>query len=248
MVNRYIRHGIVLCITLFLVIAIPARYETSSAQTAKQSALVHKSRVNGLAFGDAFHKYKETYLYTFYLMPQYEVQLVPGSGNIIFEERMNKDLQKSTHDALAYIRANADMLGIAKHTLRAYDIYIYIHDDGIEGSYTGTSAGVTIALGLISAFSGQPISSQYATTGEIDRDGNIFSIGGIASKIEAAWQNGASHIILPRANKKDTDRFPDCAKKLTFIWTDTIEEILDQIHFKKQYHSDTVFYTNSIVL
>ena len=64
----------------------------------------------------------------------------------------------------------------------------------------GPSAGVATTLSILSCEYGIPIPSDYAFTGEIDLLGNVWAVGGIKQKVEAACERGCSKVFIPLQN------------------------------------------------
>lgn len=64
----------------------------------------------------------------------------------------------------------------------------------------GPSAGITIFAGIYSAIKKIGIDQKIAFTGEISVLGEIFPVGGIMEKIEAAKNAGAKRVIIPYDN------------------------------------------------
>ncbi|MFK5173313.1 S16 family serine protease, partial [Propionibacterium freudenreichii] len=77
----------------------------------------------------------------------------------------------------------------------------------------GPSAGITLAIAIISAFTERKVRSDYAMTGEITLRGKILPVGGVKEKILAARRVGIRNVILPVDNKKDLIDVPPEALK-----------------------------------
>ena len=61
----------------------------------------------------------------------------------------------------------------------------------------GDSAGAAMATAVISAALKLPIDSSIAMTGAISVQGNIYPVGGVDFKVEAAFESGISCVIVP---------------------------------------------------
>ncbi|MDT8444455.1 MAG: S16 family serine protease, partial [Desulfuromonadales bacterium] len=91
----------------------------------------------------------------------------------------------------------------------------------------GPSAGVTIATALASLYSGRPVRSDTAMTGEITLSGLVLPVGGIKEKILAARRAGINRVILPHENDKDLSSLPDQVRTgMELIFVERIEDVL----------------------
>ena len=73
----------------------------------------------------------------------------------------------------------------------------------------GPSAGVTLAMSMISLFTGRPVKPDVAMTGEITLRGRVLPVGGIKEKVLAAHRAGIHTIVLPKQNEKDLADVPE---------------------------------------
>ncbi len=64
----------------------------------------------------------------------------------------------------------------------------------------GPSAGIALAVALMSALTGQCADHLMAFTGEVTIHGAVRPVGGIREKIEAAIAAGAHSVVIPEAN------------------------------------------------
>jgi ATP-dependent Lon protease len=72
----------------------------------------------------------------------------------------------------------------------------------------GSSAGITIATGIVSALKKLPVRNDIAITGEITIMGKVIAVGGIQQKIRAAYDAGVKEILLPADNLKEAKELP----------------------------------------
>ncbi|MCK8602492.1 S16 family serine protease [Desulfoferrobacter suflitae] len=92
---------------------------------------------------------------------------------------------------------------------------VHLHFMGGSTRKDGPSAGGAIALALASLLSGRKIRRDVAMTGEIDTRGRITSVGGLALKIETAYNAGCRTVVIPRENlhgEGGIERFPQALK------------------------------------
>lgn len=68
----------------------------------------------------------------------------------------------------------------------------------------GPSAGIALAVALMSALCGKAPVSHLALTGEITVQGDVRPVGGVREKIQAALSAGAKLVLIPKANWEDT--------------------------------------------
>jgi len=82
-----------------------------------------------------------------------------------------------------------------------YDIYVQFLQtyEGVEGD----SASIAVATAIISALKGIPIKQDFAMTGSLSVRGEVLPVGGVSSKVEAAFEAGVRCVIVPKANMKD---------------------------------------------
>ncbi|MFR9710106.1 ATP-dependent protease LonB [Paenibacillus sp. MB22_1] len=64
----------------------------------------------------------------------------------------------------------------------------------------GPSAGLAIATAIASAIKRVPVNNQIAMTGELGIHGKVKPVGGVVAKVEAAFQAGATTVLIPKDN------------------------------------------------
>ena len=82
---------------------------------------------------------------------------------------------------------------------------LHIHCPEAATPKDGPSAGLAITTAILSVLVGIPIRNDVAMTGEVDLFGNACEIGGLYSKIQGAYNAGATKVLIPRENEKDLD-------------------------------------------
>lgn len=171
----------------------------------------------GVASGLAWTPYGGEVLYV-------EALVMPGRGNLILTGSLGEVMKESAQAALSYIRSKSEEFGLDPKFYTKYDIHIHVPSGAIPKD--GPSAGVTMAIALLSALTKKPVSKDYAMTGEIVLRGNVLPVGGIKEKALAALRKGITQVIIPAQNEKDLDEIPeDLRSKIKFIKISHLDEV-----------------------
>lgn len=107
-----------------------------------------------------------------------------------------KSMAKGSVDNVTTVLANQYGIVFAD-----YDIHINFPN---AGPVDGPSAGLTIAVAILSAIRRTPIDNTVAMTGEISLRGLVKPVGGVSAKISAAKQAGAKKVLIPKDNWQAT--------------------------------------------
>lgn len=153
-----------------------------------------------------------------------EVCLMKGTGRLQITGLLGDVMKESAQAALSYVRGNANKLGIFSDVFRKTDIHIHIPEGATQKD--GPSAGVTIATGLVSAFTGVPVKKRVAMTGEVTLRGKVLPIGGLKEKLLAAKRGQVEEVLIPRNNLNDlTEISNDIKKGLNISAIKTVDEM-----------------------
>jgi len=154
-----------------------------------------------------------------------EVITMPGKGNLNLTGQLGDVMQESARAALSYARSNAQALGIPVDFRDKLDLHIHIPKGAIPKD--GPSAGISMALAIVSALAQRPIRSDVALTGEITLRGRVLPIGGLKEKVLAAHRIGIQTIVLPADNQPDVADIPvDIRKRLIFKYVNSMDEVI----------------------
>ena len=140
-----------------------------------------------------------------------EVSIMPGQEKLTLTGQLGEVMKESAKAALSFIRSNFKELKVPKNFFHRKEIHIHIPEGAIPKD--GPSAGITIAMALISAASGYPVRGDVAMTGEITLRGNILPIGGLNEKLLAAKRSGITTVIIPKDNEPDLVEVNEFVKK-----------------------------------
>src|SRR5690606_30454909 len=91
----------------------------------------------------------------------------------------------------------------------------------------GPSAGVAMAVAMVSVLTGIPIRKDIAMTGEITLRGRVTASGGPKEKLLAALRSGVKTALITQENENDLEEVPDNVKAgLDIIPIATADEAL----------------------
>jgi ATP-dependent Lon protease len=155
-----------------------------------------------------------------------EVAVVPGSGEVRLTGTLGDVMKESAMAALTYARSRAHVLGLDAQFHERVDIHIHIPEGATPKD--GPSAGITIAVALISALTGRPTRPDVAMTGEITLRGRVLGVGGVKEKAVAALRNGIRRVLLPAANAPELELLPkEVLDGVAFTPVRVMDDVLD---------------------
>ena len=156
-----------------------------------------------------------------------EARMLKGKGDLILTGRLGEVMKESSSAAFSYTKLKLFELELDTEELRRYDIHLHIPEGAVPKE--GPSAGVTLAVSLLSLLTGIPVRPDYAMTGEITLRGKILPVGGIKEKIIAAHRYGIRNILIPSENEKDyREDIPEELKRDIHVHpVDTMDELLE---------------------
>jgi ATP-dependent Lon protease len=135
-----------------------------------------------------------------------ESSYVRGKGRVIKTGSLGDVMQESIQAALTVVRSRSEKLGISQDFYEKYDVHIHVPAGATPKD--GPSAGVGMCTALISVFTGIPVRSDTAMTGEITLHGQVLKIGGLKEKLLAAKRGGIKRVIIPQDNEADLREIP----------------------------------------
>ena len=157
-----------------------------------------------------------------------DVTIMRGTERLTLTGQLGDVMKESAQAALSYIRSNAKKFGINAYFSKNREIHLHLPEGAIPKD--GPSAGISMAMAIISAASNRPARNDVAMTGEITLRGNVLPIGGLNEKLLAAQRSGISTVLIPLENMKDLKEIPDKVKEgLQIVPIGTIEEAVKYV-------------------
>jgi ATP-dependent Lon protease len=154
-----------------------------------------------------------------------EVSLMPGKSKLTLTGQLGDVMRESAKAAFTWTRSHFNELGLKSNFAENIDVHIHVPEGAVPKD--GPSAGVAIAVALVSALTGIPVRRDVGMTGEVTLRGRVLEIGGLKEKSIAGHRAGLSTIIVPKDNKKDLDDIPAQVKKdIKFVFAENVEGVL----------------------
>jgi ATP-dependent Lon protease len=148
-----------------------------------------------------------------------------GKKDLALTGMMGDVMKESAQAALTYIKSKAETLGVSEDVFDTLEAHIHVPQGAIPKD--GPSAGITMAVALISALTKRPLNRRIAMTGEITLTGRVLPIGGLKEKTLAALRANMEKVIIPDENKRELSEIPDYVKrKLKFLPVKTMDDVV----------------------
>jgi ATP-dependent Lon protease len=157
-----------------------------------------------------------------------EATRMKGGQQLILTGSLGTVLKESAQTALSYVRSHADRYGIDPDFFAEHDIHIHIPAGAVPKD--GPSAGVTIALALISLLNSNPARRRVGMSGEITLNGKLLPVSGIREKVLAAQRAGLKTVVFPKRNEVDVNSLPaDVTEGVEVVLAEDIGELIDLV-------------------
>jgi ATP-dependent Lon protease len=155
-----------------------------------------------------------------------EATSVPGKEGLTLTGKMGDTMKESAAIAMTVARKLAvERYEVARDWVDINHIHLHIPEGATPKD--GPSAGITMAIALLSLMRDKVIAGRLVMTGELSLTGQVLAIGGLKEKTIAARRNKARHIIIPKQNERDLDDIPGHVKKgIEFHPVERFEEVL----------------------
>ena len=170
--------------------------------------------VNGLAYTDFGGE----------ILP-IEVNFFPGNGQLTLTGNLGKVMEESARAAFSFVKSVSAKFNIPENFFKEHDFHIHAPEGAVPKD--GPSAGVALAIAILSAATNIPLKNDVGMTGETDLRGNSMEIGGLREKSLAALREHLTTICVPKSNHKDVEELPEEVKKgLHIIEVESVLEVI----------------------
>ena len=158
---------------------------------------------------------------------QIEVNVMPGSGEIMLTGQLGDVMKESARTGISYIRSVSRNYGIADDFFEKHDIHVHIPEGAVPKD--GPSAGITMATAMLSAVTERKVRADLAMTGEVTLRGRVLPIGGLKEKLLAAKNARMKTVLVPKENKADVEEIStEITKGLEILYVENMDEVLRQ--------------------
>jgi ATP-dependent Lon protease len=179
----------------------------------------------GVATGLAWTEFGGDTLYV-------EASCRKGKKELLLTGNMGDVMKESVQAALTYIKSMAKKLGIDGDIFNDLEMHVHVPQGAIPKD--GPSAGITMAVAMISAITKKSVNRNIAMTGEITLTGRVLGIGGLKEKTLAALRNRMEKVIIPEENVHELVEIPSYVKKkITFLPVKNMNDVVKIVFGKK---------------
>jgi len=157
-----------------------------------------------------------------------DVAKMRGKNKFTLTGQLGDVMKESAQAALTYVRAHSDHFGLDEDFFEKNELHIHIPEGAIPKD--GPSAGLAMALAMISLLTNRKVRHDVAMTGEITLRGEVYAIGGLNEKLLAAQRNKIQTVLIPHENIKDLAEIPEKVKAgLKIVGVKTLDEALPYV-------------------
>ena len=135
-----------------------------------------------------------------------EATAIAGSGGLTLTGQLGEVMRESAQAALTYIKEHLPEWGLDPKALAKMDLHIHVPEGAIPKD--GPSAGVTMAVSVLSTLTGRPVPRDMAFSGEITLRGAVLPVGGLRDKLLAAQRYRIKTVFLPASNRHERRELP----------------------------------------
>ena len=154
-----------------------------------------------------------------------EVNTMPGEGKIQLTGQLGDVMKESAQAGISYIRSVGSEYGVPEDYFEKHDVHLHIPEGAVPKD--GPSAGITMAVAVLSAATNRKIRADLAMTGEITLRGRVLPIGGLKEKLLAAQMAGIHLVLVPEKNRRDVEELSsEITKGMEIVFVSHMDEVL----------------------
>ncbi len=170
-----------------------------------------------------------------------EATIARGRGELVLTGQLGEVMQESGSAAWGYLLSHVERDAALRRLierspfltqegldLATQDVRVHVPEGAVPKD--GPSAGLALAVAMLSALGGVPVKPRVAMTGEITLGGRILRVGGLKEKLLAAGRSGVRTVVLPASNRATIAELPaDLTAKLALVYVASFEEALPHV-------------------
>jgi len=170
-----------------------------------------------------------------------EATVARGRGELVLTGQLGDVMQESASAAWGYLLGHVEQTAELQPLIRrspyltkegldlgAQDIRVHVPEGAVPKD--GPSAGMALAVAMLSALTGVRVRARVAMTGEITLSGRILRIGGLKEKLLAAGRAGVRTVVLPEANRGTVAELPaDIVGGLELVYVSAFTQALPHV-------------------
>ena len=170
-----------------------------------------------------------------------EATIARGRGELVLTGQLGEVMQESGAAAwghlLSHVERDAALHCVIRRSpfmtadgldLANQDVRVHVPEGAVPKD--GPSAGLALAVAMLSALGGVPVKPRVAMTGEITLGGRILRVGGLKEKLLAAGRSGVRTVVLPATNRATVAELPsELTAKLELAYVASFEEALPHV-------------------
>jgi ATP-dependent Lon protease len=170
-----------------------------------------------------------------------EAIIARGRGELVLTGQLGDVMQESASAAWGHLLANVERDAALRALMRrspyltrdgldlaTQDVRVHVPEGAVPKD--GPSAGLALAVAMLSALGRVPVKPRVAMTGEITLGGRILRVGGLKEKLLAASRSGIRTVLLPGSNRGTVAELPlEVVSRLRLVYVDKFEEALPHV-------------------
>jgi ATP-dependent Lon protease len=177
-----------------------------------------------------------------------EAIVARGRGELVLTGQLGDVMQESASAAWGHLLANVERTPALRALMRrspyltkdgldlaTQDVRVHVPEGAVPKD--GPSAGLALAVAMLSALGRVPVRPRVAMTGEITLGGRILRVGGLKEKLLAASRSGIRTVLLPGSNRGTIAELPpEVVGRLELVYVDKFDEALPHVFAGRRTH------------